>query len=147
MTESSNFNLDTLTKSAAERLDDIITAAETLRTKLRSKQIDPRAGLRGELPGNLILDIYALKQDHYLACVYHLDLLFPSILCNRAILRCVDALLLKHDSQTALWSIEAWNIHMANSQFSLLCRRFTPDWLKNSPSSTPLMLLDLAHVA
>lgn len=142
MTKDPNQETGRFEELASHTLDEIISAAETLRTKRRAKKIDPKAGLRGELPGNLINDIYALKHEHYLAIIYHLDLLLPAVFYNRTVLRCVDAFLLQYDTRQDKWNVEAWNLDMAANRFTRLLQQFTPDWLKNAPALTPLMTLN-----
>jgi len=103
--------------------------------------------MRGELPGNLIIDIYALKDNHYLACCYRLDLLFPPIFSNKRVLDCVDAWLLKYHNQQAGWSVEAFSFIDGGKKFTRMVQPFRPDWLKGYSVLTPVMTFDRAGTA
>ncbi len=139
-------DLDQETKRLAsqidELLDQVISAADALRTKIQAKEVDPRSSMRGLLPGNLILDIYPLKASHYLACLYLLDLFLPAIFNNNRILKCVDALLLNYDSHHAKWILEGFSFIDGKEKFRQKLVRYRPEWLKGKPPLTPVMTLN-----
>jgi len=141
--------LDQETKELAMLIEDFLdsatSAAETLRTEILAKEVDPRSSVRSELPGNLIVDVYALRDNRYLACLYNLDLLFPAIFGNKRILNCIDALLLKYDEHHALWSVEAFSFTDKHEQFRQKVVSYRPQWLKGRPVLTPVMILNRSH--
>lgn len=136
---------DQETTEAASKIEamvsSVIDAAETLRSMILAKEVDPRSGLQGEPEPGFIVDIYALKDNHYLACLYHLDLLFPAIFGNSRILKCVDALLLKYDRHHARWSVEAFSFTDPKEKFRQKVIKYRPDWLDGRPRMTPITLL------
>ncbi|MBA7613648.1 hypothetical protein ES703_20902 [subsurface metagenome] len=136
---------DRETTEAALKIEAIVNsaidAAEILRGKILAKEVDPRSGLQGEPEPGFFVDIYALKDNHYLACFYQLDLLLPAIFSNRRILKCVDALLLKYDRHHARWSVEAFSFTDPKEKFRQKIIKYRPDWLDGSGSVTPVAFL------
>jgi len=147
MSEALDQETQKMASQIQELLDSIMTAAESLRTKILAKEIDPRSGMRGELPGSLIVDVYALRDSRYLACLYNLDLLFHAVFNNNRILNCVDAVFLKYDSHHAKWSVEAFSFIDKHEKFRQKVVSYRPLWLKGRPLLTPVMLLNRADTA